>query len=81
MLTLAAQLRNEITRERGFKEFYNFLFEFAKGDNPHKKVIELDFAIALWEMTIRDKFLLWDKWVKFLRVCGLLAIPVLSWFI
>jgi len=65
--TYLPKLKNELNTERSFKEFYSFLFDYAKGDNPQKKVIELDFAIALWEMTLKDKFVLFDKWVKFIK--------------
>jgi len=27
----------------------------------------MDFAIALWEMTLKDKFPLFDSWVKFIK--------------
>jgi len=61
------KLKGELNTERTFKEFYAWLFDYMKGDNPQKKVIELDFAIALWEMTLKDKFVLYDTWIKFLK--------------
>lgn len=36
--------------------------------DPCTQVIELSFAIALWEMTLKDRFRLYDKWITFLKV-------------
>jgi len=65
--TAIVRLRNELGTENTFKDFYAFLFEYAKGDNAHKKVIELDFAVALWELTLKDKFAHYDKWLQFVK--------------
>jgi DCN1-like protein 1/2 len=60
MDTIRAQLHDD----RAFKEFYVFVFEYGKG--PEKKVLDLELAIALWQLVLKGKYKHLDLWVKFL---------------
>lgn len=60
MDSLKAQLHDE----RSFKEFYAFVFEYGRG--PEKKVLDLELAIALWQLVLKDRYVHLDLWVKFL---------------
>lgn len=59
-------LENEIKDFLKFKEFYHFTFNYAK--NPGQKGLELDMAIAYWEIVLRGRFKFLDEWCKFLLV-------------
>ncbi len=49
-----------------FKDFYQFTFMYAKG--PGQKSLDLDMAIAYWNIVLSGRFLHLDIWVKFLKV-------------
>ena len=49
-----------------FKEFYQFTFNYAK--NPCQKGLDLDMAIAYWNIVLKGKFKFLDIWTKFLKV-------------
>jgi len=60
-------LRNDLKDEKSFKEFYLFVFDYAKGPSEQKKVLELDYAVAMWQTVLAGRFKLLDQWVKFLQ--------------
>jgi len=60
-------IRTELNDDRVFKEFYFFVFDYAKGPQEHKKVLELDNAIEMWKTVLRHKFKLLDEWIKFVK--------------
>lgn len=57
----------EIKDLNKFKDFYHFTFNYAK--NPGQKGLELDMAIAYWNIVLRGRFKFLDAWCKFLTVC------------
>lgn len=59
-------LENEIKDVQKFKEFYHFTFNYAK--NPGQKGLDLDMAIAYWNIVLRGRFKFLDAWCKFLVV-------------
>lgn len=62
-----ATLETEIKDQNKFKDFYHFTFNYAK--NPGQKGLELDMAIAYWNIVLRGRFKFLDAWCKFLTVC------------
>lgn len=60
-------LEVEIKDQNKFKDFYHFTFNYAK--NPGQKGLELDMAIAYWNIVLRGRFKFLDAWCKFLTVC------------
>jgi len=62
-----AMVREELNDERVFKEFYLYVFDYAKGPQEHKKVLELDIAIEMWKTVLQNKFKLVEEWVKFVK--------------
>jgi len=57
--------RKEIKDENQFKTFYFFIFEYLK---PEKATaMDKEEAMMAWKMlTMKDRWVLWDKWEKFL---------------
>ena len=49
-----------------FKDFYQFTFNYAK--NPGQKGLDLDMAIAYWNIVLKGKFKFLEVWTKFLKV-------------
>lgn len=59
-------LEMELTDLGKFKDFYQFAFNYAK--DPGQKGIDLDMAIAYWQIVLSDRFKFLDLWCKFLKV-------------
>ena len=59
-------LEKEIQDANKFKEFYQFTFNYAK--NPGQKGLDLDMALAYWNIVLKGKFRFLDVWTKFLKV-------------
>lgn len=49
-----------------FRNFYHFTFNYAK--DPGQKGLDLEMAIAYWNIVLKDRFKFLDLWVKFLTV-------------
>ncbi|CAG0918896.1 unnamed protein product [Notodromas monacha] len=49
-----------------FKDFYQFTFNYAK--NPGQKSLDLDMAIAYWNIVLSGRFPLLELWCRFLQV-------------
>lgn len=60
--TLDAELRDP----NKFKDFYQFTFNYAKEDT--QKGIDLDMAIAYWNIVLKGQFKFLDQWCEFLNV-------------
>lgn len=60
------QLENELRDANKFKDFYQFTFNYAK--EHAQKGIELDTAIAYWNIVLQGQFKFLDLWCKFLTV-------------
>ncbi|XP_031638142.1 DCN1-like protein [Contarinia nasturtii] len=57
-------VENELHLPTKFKEFYNFTFNYAKDDA--QKGIDLETAIAYWNILLRGQFKFLDQWCEFL---------------
>lgn len=47
-----------------FKDLYQFTFNYAK--NPNHKSLDLEPAIAYWNILLRNRFKFLDLWIEFL---------------
>lgn len=63
-------IETELKDINKFKDFYHFTFNYAK--NPGQKGLELDMAIAYWNIVLRGRFKFLDAWCKFLTVSFML---------
>jgi len=63
-------LKAEIVVDDVFKQFYKYIFTYAKGSEEHKKCVPKDMAIELWKMLLHDKFKLLPEWLKFVESTG-----------
>lgn len=59
-------LDNELRDPNKFKDFYQFTFSYAKEDT--QKGIDLDMAIAYWNIVLKGEFKFLDQWCEFLNV-------------
>ena len=64
-------LDKEILDSNKFKDFYQFTFNYAK--NPGQKGLDLDMALAYWNIVLTGRFQFLDIWSRFLKV------SVLKW--
>lgn len=71
------QLKEEIRDSAKFRDFYQFAFTFAR--NPGQKGLDLDMAIAYWNLLLRDRFASLDLWVQFLMEHRKNSIPKDTW--
>lgn len=60
------QLETELRDSNKFKDFYQFTFNYAK--EHAQKGIDLDMAIAYWNIVLQGQFKFLDLWCKFLTV-------------
>lgn len=60
-----------------FKDMYQFTFNYAK--NQQQKSLDLDLAIAYWNILLRKRFKFLDLWVKFLTESHKRAITRDTW--
>lgn len=73
-----AGLDKEIQQdEQRFKDFYHFTFNYAK--NPGSKSLDLDMALAYWNIVMRGKFRFLDIWCQFLKENHKRSIPKDTW--
>ncbi|XP_076306555.1 DCN1-like protein 1 isoform X2 [Tachypleus tridentatus] len=73
LLTIEAELKDQMK----FKDFYNFTFNYAK--NPGQKSLDLDMAVAYWNIVLAGKFKFLDLWCQFLQEHHRRAIPKDTW--
>jgi len=71
------QIEMEILDATKFKEFYQFTFNYAK--NPSQKGLELDMAVAYWNIVLTDRFKFLNLWNKFLHEHHNKSIPKDTW--
>lgn len=60
------QLELDLNDMHKFKDFYHFTFNYAKDSG--QKGLDLDMAIAYWNIVLKDRFKFLDLWCKFLTV-------------
>ena len=60
------QLELELNDIHKFKDFYQYTFNYAKESG--QKGLDLDMAIAYWNIVLKDRFKFLDLWCKFLTV-------------
>ncbi|MED6283979.1 F-box-like/WD repeat-containing protein TBL1XR1-A, partial [Characodon lateralis] len=60
------KMEQELKDQGKFKGFYQFTFDFAK--NPGQKGLDLDMAIAYWNLVLAGRFKFLGLWNQFLRV-------------
>eukprot|EP00472_Partenskyella_glossopodia_P013797 CAMPEP_0197521596 /NCGR_PEP_ID=MMETSP1318-20131121/6848_1 /TAXON_ID=552666 /ORGANISM="Partenskyella glossopodia, Strain RCC365" /LENGTH=220 /DNA_ID=CAMNT_0043073653 /DNA_START=191 /DNA_END=850 /DNA_ORIENTATION=- len=56
----------ELDTEDGYKEFYKWMFGYLKEDSK-RKTIDTEIAVAVWDVIMKEKFSLLDKWLEFLN--------------
>jgi len=66
MKTKVQELIKSLSDRATFKEFYRWLFNFAK-ENPEAKTIEGESAIELWTIVLKEQWPLVDKWCRFIQ--------------
>ena len=65
--TKLPNLEKEVSNDAAkFKDFYQFTFNYAKGAN--QKSLDLDMAVAYWNIVLRGRFKFLDIWCTFLKV-------------
>lgn len=60
------QLELDLNDIHKFKDFYQYTFNYAK--ETGQKGLDLDMAIAYWNIVLKDRFKFLDLWCKFLTV-------------
>nr|AAP92328.1 leucine zipper protein [Branchiostoma belcheri tsingtauense] len=70
-------VENELKEPSRFKDFYQFTFTFGK--NPGQKGMDLDMAIAYWNIVLAGKFMFLDLWIRFLKEHHKRSIPKDTW--
>lgn len=59
-------LEKEILDQTKFKDFYQFTFGYAK--NAGQKSLDLDMALAYWDIVLKGRFRFLELWNRFLKV-------------
>ena len=60
-----SSLEKEINDQNKFKEFYQFTFNYTK--NPSQKGLDLEMALAYWNIVMAGRFKFLGLWSTFLR--------------
>jgi len=63
-------LEKEIADSNRFRDFYHFTFNYAKSSG--QKSLDLEMALAYWNIVLRGRFRFLDIWSQFLKVRVLL---------
>lgn len=60
------QLEVDLNDINKFKDFYHFTFNYAKDSG--QKGLDLEMAIAYWNIVLKDRFKFLELWCQFLTV-------------
>ncbi|XP_016068377.1 PREDICTED: DCN1-like protein 2 isoform X2 [Miniopterus natalensis] len=74
---LLPRLEQELKDTVKFKDFYQFTFTFAK--NPGQKGLDLEMAVAYWNLVLSGRFKFLDLWNTFLLEHHKRSIPRDTW--
>lgn len=72
--SLEFEIRNDQAK---FKDFYQFTFNYGK--EPTQKSLDLEMAIAYWNIVLSNRFKFLPLWEQFLRENHKRAIPRDTW--
>lgn len=73
-----SQLEAELSDPIKFKDLYQFTFNYAKGD-PGTKSLDLESAIAYWNLVLSGKFPFLHLWTSYLEQFYKRSIPKDTW--
>ena len=59
-------VEDEINDNEKFKQFYKYTFDYAKSD-PGLKCLDLETALAYWNIILHGRFHSLDVWIRYLR--------------
>lgn len=71
------RMDKELSDPSKFKDLYQFTFNFAK--NAEQKGLDLEVAIAYWNIVLKGRFKFLDLWVQFLTENEKHSIPRDTW--
>jgi len=66
MKAKAKELIKSLKNRETFKEFYQWLFNFAK-ENQDLKTIDAEVAVDMWNTVMKDQWPLTSQWCRFIQ--------------